>query len=43
MAQPMGTAIIIIIIIIIIPERHSINSLQKRAILGTSHIRRKVL
>jgi hypothetical protein len=45
--------IIIIIIIIIskslqkyletIPEQHSIDSLQKTAILGTSHIIRKVL
>jgi hypothetical protein len=26
-----------------IPEKHSIDSLQKRAILGTSHIIRKVL
>jgi hypothetical protein len=35
--------IIIIIIIIIIPRKHSIDSLQKKAILGTSHTIRKVL
>ena len=39
--------IIIIIIIIInldtVPGKHSIDSLQKTAILGTSHIIRKVL
>ena len=35
--------IIIIIIIIIIPGKHSIDSLQKTVILGTSHIIRKVL
>jgi len=38
-----NTIIIIIIIIIIIPGKHSIDSLQKTAILGTSHIIRKVL
>jgi hypothetical protein len=32
-----------IIIIIIIPGQHSIDSLQKTAILGTSHIIRKVV
>jgi hypothetical protein len=26
-----------------IPEKHSINSLQKTAVLGTSHIMRKLL
>ena len=35
--------LIIIIIIIIIPGKHSIDSLQKTAILGKSHIIRKVL
>jgi len=35
--------IIIMIIIIIIPGKHSIDSPQKAAILGTSHIIRKVL
>jgi hypothetical protein len=34
--------IIIMIIIITVPGRHSIDSLQKTAILGTSHIIRKV-
>ena len=45
MAQPMGSAIIIIILIIIImiPGKHSIDSLQKTAILGTSHIIRKIM
>jgi len=37
------TIIIIIIIIIIITGKHSIDSLQKTAILGTAHIIRKVL
>jgi hypothetical protein len=36
-------SLIIIIIIIIIIIKHSIDSLQKTAILGTSHIIRKVL
>ena len=35
--------LIIIIIIIIIPGKHSIDSLQKTAVLGTSHTIRKVL
>ena len=33
----------IIIIVIVIPGKHSIDSLQKTAVLGTSHIIRKVL
>jgi hypothetical protein len=38
-----GIRRLIIIIIIIIPGQHSIDSLQKTALLGTSHIIRKVL
>jgi len=41
--QDLDPNTIIIIIIIIIPGKHSIDSLQKTAILGTSHIIRKVL
>ena len=35
--------VVVIIIIIIIIGKHSIDSLQKTSILGTSHIIRKVL
>jgi hypothetical protein len=35
--------IMMMIIIIIIPGKHSIDSLQKTDVLGTSHIIRKVL
>jgi hypothetical protein len=49
MMMMMMTIIIIIIIISLkknleaVPGKHSIDSLQKTAILGTSHIIRKVL
>jgi hypothetical protein len=43
MMMMMMIIIIIIINLEVIPGKHSIYSLQKTAILGTSHIIRKVL
>jgi hypothetical protein len=42
MMMIMMKIIIIIIIIITIPREQAINSLQKTAVLGTSHIKMKV-